>query len=94
MGGPERAPERLGSHQPVGIERVPPEPDGWYPAARLVVHRCHDRASLSKVACVRAAVGFTRNYIGKQFAFAPIAEVFIGFGLVLGLGMFMIHNSI
>ena len=28
------------------------------------------------------------------FAFAPIAPIFIGSGLVLGLGMFMIHNSI
>jgi predicted MFS family arabinose efflux permease len=28
------------------------------------------------------------------FAFAPVAAVFIGSGLVLGVGMFMIHNSI
>jgi len=28
------------------------------------------------------------------FAFASTAEVFIGSGLILGLGMFMIHNSI
>ncbi len=28
------------------------------------------------------------------FAFAPVSEIFIGSGLVLGLGMFMIHNSI
>jgi len=28
------------------------------------------------------------------FAFAPVSGIFIGSGLVLGLGMFMIHNSI
>ena len=32
------------------------------------------------------------SYVG--FAFAPTAHLFIGAGLALGLGMFMIHNSI
>ena len=32
------------------------------------------------------------SYLG--FAFAPEAWVFIGAGLVLGTGMYMIHNSI
>jgi len=32
------------------------------------------------------------SYIG--FAFAPVAWVFIGSGLLLGVGMYMIHNSI
>ena len=40
---------------------------------------------LGGILCLTAYAGF---------AFAPVAEVFIGSGLVLGLGMFMIHNSI
>lgn len=32
------------------------------------------------------------SYVG--FAFAPVAWVFIGSGLLLGVGMYMIHNSI
>lgn len=31
-------------------------------------------------------------YLG--FAFAPVAQVFIGSGILLGMGMYMIHNSI
>jgi predicted MFS family arabinose efflux permease len=40
---------------------------------------------LGGVLCLTAYTGF---------AFAPVAAAFIGSGLVLGIGMFMIHNSI
>ena len=71
---PERAPERFRPHQPIGIERVPLESGGRCPACRLVMHRRHDGANVREVACVRCAVGFTRNHIGEQFAFHPARQ--------------------
>jgi predicted MFS family arabinose efflux permease len=59
-----------------------------YAALAKRVLRCmgQDRmVLLGGILCLTAYAGF---------AFASIAEVFIGSGLVLGLGMFMIHNSI
>ena len=71
---PERAPERFGSHQPVGIERVAPEPGRRCPAGRLVVHGRHNGAKALEVAGVRGAVRFTCDHIAQQFAFHPARE--------------------
>ncbi len=55
-------------------------------AKRILSWMGQDRmVLLGGVLCLMAYSGF---------AFAPVSQVFIGSGLVLGLGMFMIHNSI
>ena len=47
--GPRTGPERFGPHQPIGVERVPPEPGGWRPAGRPVTHRRYDGANAREV---------------------------------------------
>ena len=55
-------------------------------AKRILAWIGQDRmVLLGGVLCLTAYAGF---------AFAPVAWVFVGSGLVLGVGMFMIHNSI
>lgn len=56
-------------------------------SAKQILHRLGQNRMvlLGGVLCAAAFTGF---------AFAPVARLFIGAGLGLGVGMFMIHNSI
>lgn len=55
-------------------------------ARKLLASLGQDRmVLLGGVLCLAAYAGF---------AFAPVAAIFIGSGVVLGVGMYMIHNSI
>ncbi len=71
---PEPAPERGLAHQAVGVECVSRECRGRRPAARLVVHRSHDRSELREVLLHDPPVVGALQHLGDDLAFDPARQ--------------------